>query len=48
MIRVLSCESPLTGSLIKRNWSPVPLISLPAAVTVSTLPLLDSLPLAGL
>jgi hypothetical protein len=41
-------ESPVTGWFTKRNWSPMPLMPEPAALTVRTPPLVDSLPLAGL
>ena len=43
----LAWESPVTGSATRRNWSPVPLIPVPAAVTVRVPPAVDSLPLAG-
>ena len=44
---VLVCASPVTCSLRNRNWSPVPLMSLPAAVTVRLAPEACSLPWAG-
>ena len=34
---VLTLPSPVTGSETKRNWSEVPVMSVPAAVTVQVL-----------
>ena len=38
----------MTGSEMNRNWSPVPWIAAPAAVTVSAPPVVCSAALAGL